>query len=686
MKKIMMTLAASLLLTTSCVDMDVAPKNVITADQLLSDESGMEIYMARLYSYMPYEDFKYQGQWGFNFNGWLVSIGIEGTGECLDRDGICRAFTGEDTPYWGMAFTELRDANFLLENLPKYRGRYPEAIYNHYLGEAYYVRAMVFTAMAKRFGGVPLVTKVIQYPDDAANLEVPRASEEETWDQILADYDRAIELLQPTSPKTGFCNKYKALAWKSEAMLYAGSVAKYNQTVNGHLTGTGQKTGVRVMGFAPERWEAASKKYFTEAYKAAKEIITSGKYSLYTKKWSATDKNAQYQNMVDMFFDTDSPENIDVREYSYPTTAHGYDAYNSPFVYHKPLSSGMCPTEDFCELFDGFERYADGSIRVTDGNSNATGHYIMYDNPMDIFKNVEPRLRANIIYPGDYFKDRNQELRTGTYVGSTPISPLFSDYSYATSDKTYQQLDAYTKKPKMLYLSPNPNSSQEQVPLEDGTTMNASGANGPFYANGEGSLTGLLVRKYLNPDPSAEIGEGKCDQHFVLMRYAEVLLNMAEAAVELSMAGVASPDGDNLLQQATEAVNKVRERAGATLLANTLDNTNVGRNIVRRERRKEFAFEGKTKWDLRRWRVQHYDGREGFWGEERDKTTYSNNNQYRFRGLYPFYSTKDKKWFYDIHFQFISQKTFEYNVLDYYWAIPGNEVVKSGVIDQQPNR
>ncbi|MBE6263215.1 MAG: RagB/SusD family nutrient uptake outer membrane protein [Prevotella sp.] len=666
MKKIMMTLAASLLLTTSCVDMDVAPKNVITADQLLSDESGMEIYMARLYSYMPYEDFKYQGQWGFNFNGWLVSIGIEGTGECLDRDGICRAFTGEDTPYWGMAFTELRDANFLLENLPKYRGRYPEAIYNHYLGEAYYVRAMVFTAMAKRFGGVPLVTKVIQYPDDAANLEVPRASEEETWDQILADYDRAIELLQPTSPKTGFSNKYKALAWKSEAMLYAGSVAKYNQTVNGHLTGTGQKTGVRVMGFAPERWEAASKKYFTEAYKAAKEIITSGKYSLYTKKWSATDKNAQYQNMVDMFFDTDSPENIDVREYSYPTTAHGYDAYNSPFVYHKPLSSGMCPTEDFCELFDGFERYADGSIRVTDGNSNATGHYIMYDNPMDIFKNVEPRLRANIIYPGDYFKDRNQELRTGTYVGSTPISPLFSDYSYATSDKTYQQLDAYTKKPKMLYLSPNPNSSQEQVPLEDGTTMNASGANGPFYANGEGSLTGLLVRKYLNPDPSAEIGEGKCDQHFVLMRYAEVLLNMAEAAVELSMAGVASPDGDNLLQQATEAVNKIRSRAGATLLTGTLDNTNVGRNIVRRERRKELAFEGKTKWDLRRWRVQHYDGREGFWGEERDKTTYSNNNQYRFRGLYPFYSTKDKKWFYDIHFQFISQKTFEYNVLDYY--------------------
>lgn len=84
MKKIIIFLA-TVLLATSCADMDVPPKNVVTSDQLLSDESGMEIYMARMYSYMPFEDFKYMAQWGFNFNGWLVSLGIEGTGENLDR-------------------------------------------------------------------------------------------------------------------------------------------------------------------------------------------------------------------------------------------------------------------------------------------------------------------------------------------------------------------------------------------------------------------------------------------------------------------------------------------------------------------------------------------------------------------------------------------------------------------------
>lgn len=100
-----------------------------------------------------------------NFNGWLSAMGIDGTGEAMNRDGICCAFTGEENAYWGKAFELLRDANFLLENLPKYQSSYAEITYNHYLGEAYYVRATVFYAMARRFGGIPLVTKVIQYPE-----------------------------------------------------------------------------------------------------------------------------------------------------------------------------------------------------------------------------------------------------------------------------------------------------------------------------------------------------------------------------------------------------------------------------------------------------------------------------------------------------------------------------------------
>jgi hypothetical protein len=165
-----------------------------------------------------------------------------------------------------------------------------------------------------------------------------------------------------------------------------------------------------------------------------------------------------------------------------------------------------------------------------------------------------------------------------------------------------------------------------------------------------------------------------------------VLLNAAEAAVELALAGESSPDGSNLTQVATQAINDVRERAGATLIAGNITLNEAGRNIVRRERRKELAFEYKTMWDLRRWRVQHYDGRDGFWGETRDKAFFSSNDQYRFRGLYPFFSTQSGKWFFDARFQAFALRTPGYTVLDYYFGIPGGEVSKSSVIDQQPNR
>ena len=134
-----------------------------------------------------------------------------------------------------------------------FQSNFAEVTYNHYLGEAYFVRAMVFYAMARRFGGIPLVTRVIEYPASSDKLEVARSSEEQTWDQILADFDNAARLLNTTSLKEGYANKYVALAFKSEAMLYAGCVAKYNETVSGRLTGLGEKTGVRVIGFDAAR-------------------------------------------------------------------------------------------------------------------------------------------------------------------------------------------------------------------------------------------------------------------------------------------------------------------------------------------------------------------------------------------------------------------------------------------------
>ena len=657
----------------------------------MSSDAGLSIYMSRLYSQMPWEDFKYMAQWGLpRRSSWLGCFGVEGTGEAVNRDGLTTPFRGEDDPWWGDAYTLIRDANKLIEGLPAYRDNYAnEAVYNDYIGQAYFVRAYSYYQMARRYGGVPLVTEVIEYPATSDKLERYRASEEDTWNQILADFDMAAELMMPESKLRGYANKYVALAFKAEAMLYAGSVAKYNSTVTGNLTGIGAKSGNRVMGFGDNAAEL-SQKWFTEAYKAAREVMTEGGYSLYKKTWAEGDKEAQYRNMVDMWSDLTSPENILVREYEYPTLCHGLDAYSSPFLWHSPLAGGTCPTLDFIEMFDGLEYHPDGTLKLTTGSSNDKGEYLLYDSPMDLFAQVEPRLRAYVILPMDEFRKETIEVRAGIFTGGSQghVPLLFGDnYSYGAAQTKYADSPYYKGSNKSLYLGAQPTSGIETVSV-NGKEMPATGACGVWQEYYESTLTGLHLRKYLDENKVIEnIGEGKSDQPFILMRYADVLLAAAEAAVELAIAGVPCPiQGEDMLTVATEAINDIRQRAGADLLTQGLTADEISRNIVRRERRKELAFEHKTKWDLRRWRVQHEGAKELFWGVEKDAGIFSSGSKYRFRALYPFYSSVNGKYFFDAHFINVSPKEFEYNVIDYYFSIPSDEVSKSEYIDQQPNR
>ena len=673
---LLFTVGGAVLLSSCKNFLDVPPKNIVQDDDIFGSSKSMALYLSRMYSEMPFEDFKYSPARQF-FDDWLVTPGTS-EGSSIGRD-AGEAMTSEgwarNGPYWKRAFSLLRDANYLLQNLPNYKDNFTAEEYDDFIGEAHFTRAMVFYALAKRYGGVPLVTEVLAYPENpAAELEVPRASEEETWDQVLADFDTAAAHLPEESPRRGYANKYVALSFKSEAMLFAGSVAKYNR-----ITGFGQKTKVRVIGFDPGNAMAASKKYYQEAYHAAREVMKSGRYSLYRKKWVAGDKEAQYQNMVDMFFDISSPENIYIKEYKYPDLAHGYDSYNIPrqLMGGNGYSAGNTPTLDFVELFDGIAKNPDGTIKVFDAN----GKYLLFDHVMDIFADAEPRLRAYVIFPGDVFKGETIEIRRGIYTGDVGggIAPLrtvngITDYGLAGASN-YNQVDAYTAKGafsghKSLFLSAS-GTTHETVTLPNGTTMNAGGKSGPFTSDRTGAVTGFTIRKFLNPDmPQSDVLEGHSEQFFILMRYGEILLNAAEAAVELTLSGQSSFEGDDLAAIAHDAIRDIRERAGADPLTGPATLA-----IVRKERRKELAFEHKILWDIRRWRTQHSDNLNG--STQEDGAYY--------RGLYPFYSTKADKYFFDAGFE-ESRKRFRLTENEYYFLIPADEVAKSPVIDQQPGR
>jgi len=72
------------------------------------------------------------------------------------------------------------------------------------------------------------------------------------------------------------------------------------------------------------------------------------------------------------------------------------------------------------------------------------------------------------------------------------------------------------------------------------------------------------------------------------IRYAEILLNYAEAAIELGK-----------VADAKSAINQIRVRAGIV----ELTDAQITRDAVRKERNVELAFESQHYWDIRRWHI-----------------------------------------------------------------------------------
>jgi len=90
---------------------------------------------------------------------------------------------------------------------------------------------------------------------------------------------------------------------------------------------------------------------------------------------------------------------------------------------------------------------------------------------------------------------------------------------------------------------------------------------------------------------------------FILMRYAEVLLNYAEAMNEAYDPTDKRPiNGTPAAYSALEAVNLVRARVSMPEIPASVSKDEL-REIIRNERRVELAFEEHRFFDVRRWKI-----------------------------------------------------------------------------------
>ena len=649
MKLIKIITTISLTLTFSaCTDLDIQPINLLGEQEIFGSNAGVMSNVARIYSRLPIEDFKYYYPSGFNYSGTHFKQMACLTGEAVGRD--TQGADNEGFSYWDEGYAELRDINMLIEKVPEYSSALGEAETQTYLAEAHFNRAFTYFALAKRYGGVPLITTPIDYPTsvDIEGTRLFRASEEAIWDFIASDLDYAIANLPENSPSKGRVNKYVAAAFKSRAMLYAGSIAKYN-TISDVQDQNG--ISVQVAGIPASR----ANDYFTAAYDAAKLVVESNKYALYKGLWAADDPAAQTRNFRALFM-TETSENIFVKYYDQTNSTHNYDESVQP---NQTKTGGndseVNPTMDFVEMFDGIAKDEEGHFDNIDEN----GHYYLYDSPLDAFANAEPRLRATVIFPMDTYRGQVIEIRRGIWTAdaSGGIAPLGSEGDIGNvadfADPNLSLASALGSNPVVNLQPGDPN----------GATMKSAGVNGPVSNWDFGNIGGIYLAKYL-AESGVTTGSNST-QSWIEIRYAEVLLNQAEAAYELYQSG---GSGDNYLAVAYNNINSIRERAGATLLSSEMDLNSI--DIVRTERRKELAFENKTYWDLKRWRI-----------------LYQEQNNRRWRILNSFYSTDAQQYFLSVKFQEPRagfQYLFTFDTRYYYQPIPAAEINKNPNTKQNP--
>ncbi len=157
---------------------------------------------------------------------------------------------------WTSSYAGIRATNYLLAKAAQ-SGLGSQI--DRWVGEALFFRAYHYWNLVKRYGGVPLITTVL----DVTSPEVytPRATQQEIMDFIIADLDNAVPKLlkqsQLSPEEMGRVTQGAALALKARAALYQGTWLRYHAA--------GSPTAM-----------------IADAITVAEQLIASNEYQLYT--------------------------------------------------------------------------------------------------------------------------------------------------------------------------------------------------------------------------------------------------------------------------------------------------------------------------------------------------------------------------------------------------------------------
>lgn len=304
------------------------------------------------------------------------------------------------------------------------------------------------------------------------------------------------------------------------------------------------------------------------------------------------------------------------------------------------VAAGKVIDSDQHTLFAG--RYFNVFQYVAEGYNNSENIMVRrygagFDNPI-LYTNAHGAIVGGSILPTKYLID------SYLMVDGLPIekSPLY----------------VAPQRSKELFI--NRDLRLSETIMKTGDPYSSSG---PFVLSTHS--TGFCYRKFII---NSDMGTGMTFIDLPIIRYAEVLLNYAEALYE--------KNGTITDEQLDVSINPLRDRGNVAHLSNALVTANGldMKNEIRRERRVELSMEGFRYWDLLRWKTAEVELPRPILG------AHFFQNEYDSLGVTYAPNLDDNG---DIIAEMGSERTF-IKERDYLWSLPLREIGMNPKLVQNP--
>lgn len=461
-------------------------------------------------------------------------------------DGVTQTSTISDEIVWQDAANVDKNVNAFYTYLHRY-GQFGEAQFQGSLTES-------LTDIFK-YGSIALGNRAGHPNNYVFNPEIvsPDGCLYNIWSKDLAYSSiRQINQFLEMQKKYSKFSEKENLLWEAQARFFRaflyfqlakrhGGVIIYDAlpTSNDKAISSSEETWKYIaddLDFAaknlPEKWENDSKGRIT---KGAAYAFKS-RAMLYAEKWqeaydaaNEVEKLGLY-DLVPNYADAWKGHNIEsIIEFDYNKDTGPYHSFDKYYV-------PQCDGYDFGALGTPTQEMVE-SYETKEGKTVDWTPWHTKTTKVPPYKNLEPRFAATIIYAGCMGKGKKMDCSVG---GTNGAFMAYREQAYSYGKTT----------------------------------------------------TGYFLRKLLDEN-LRDIKGVNSSQPWVELRFAEVLLNKAEAAYHLNKQG-----------EAQNLMNRVRARVGLPAKKST---GQAWFNDYRKERKIELAYEGHLFWDMRRWKLAHIE-------------------------------------------------------------------------------